>query len=481
MRVELRARGTDGQADEQAPAGRDDAGELDRRTPGPPWIQGVAVPAEPDVLGDVQAGDGLKRAISEREVEDRAGDRIEPREVQLERAQVDERHGHERRQADDERDPRADVDVAIGAQLRDLPRRPSVLERVVRFEGRRGRPVEQLREVVQARQPRRARKPLVGAAVAQVARVGAKRLQCLDRGGDGLEVPVGGVEGTARGGIGREHEARDATPGAAGLLFGRIAYVAGKIKTTSIGLAGRVADSIPPLRRALDRRIPAAGHRERMRFYAQFVSPGDLVFDVGANMGNRTDVFAALGATVVAVEPQAACRRRLAARYAGNPRVHLVDAGLGPAEGARTLYVSSEHTLTTMSEEWIDATRRSGRFAGYSWPEQQTVPITTLDRLIEEHGVPRFCKIDVEGFEVEVLKGLSGPLQVVSLEFASEFLDRTGEALALLAARGASRFNLSHGESYVLALADWVDLATVEAELAALPGLSFGDVYARFA
>jgi FkbM family methyltransferase len=246
-------------------------------------------------------------------------------------------------------------------------------------------------------------------------------------------------------------------------------------------LASRAANSHPAVRRAIDRRLHSPGHRARKRFYAQFVEAGDLAFDVGANMGNRTEVFRELGATVVAVEPQEACQLELTRRYGDHPRVHLVRAGLGPETGERILYVGSEHTLTTMSSDWIDATQRSGRFATYSWTQHGAVPITTLDRLVDEYGTPRFCKIDVEGFEVEVLKGLSRPLHVVSLEFASEFLDRTRTALALLSALGARRFNLSLGESYALYLPAWVDLDAVEAELAGLPDrLAFGDVYASF-
>lgn len=49
----------------------------------------------------------------------------------------------------------------------------------------------------------------------------------------------------------------------------------------------------------------------RLEFYSQFIHPGDLVFDVGANVGNRTKIFLRLGARVVAFEPQASCARVL--------------------------------------------------------------------------------------------------------------------------------------------------------------------------
>jgi FkbM family methyltransferase len=261
-----------------------------------------------------------------------------------------------------------------------------------------------------------------------------------------------------------------------------MASIVQKTRGTLVRLATRAADSHPGLRRALDRRLSSAGHRARTQFYAQFVAPGDLVFDIGANVGNRTAVFEALGAVVVAVEPQAACQRELARRYGRKERVHLVRAGLGARIGTLDLYVGSAHTLTTMSSDWMEATRRSGRFSGHTWTRQGTVPVTTLDELIREYGRPGFCKIDVEGYEVEVLEGLSQPLGVVSLEFAAEYLNKTKAALELLSTLGAREFNLSLGESYVLHNADWVGAEAIVAALTGLADpLAFGDVYARFA
>lgn len=245
--------------------------------------------------------------------------------------------------------------------------------------------------------------------------------------------------------------------------------------------ADRVSAYHPVLRHVYDRQLERINHRSRKTFYSQFLGPGDLAFDVGANMGNRLSVFAELGATVVAVEPQATCQIELARRFGDQSHVHLVNAGLGPEPGTRVLYIGSEHTLTTMSPDWIDATRRSGRFSQYSWEEHGSVPVITLDQLIEEYGTPRFCKIDVEGFEVDVLRGLSQPLDTVSLEFSTEVLDRTNMAIELLAALGAKQFNFSQGESYVLDLPTWVDRESISSTLAALPDpLAYGDVYARF-
>lgn len=56
-----------------------------------------------------------------------------------------------------------------------------------------------------------------------------------------------------------------------------------------------------------DRRDGRADDARRMAFYKQWIKPGDLVFDIGANIGNRTRVFADIGARVVAVEPLPHC------------------------------------------------------------------------------------------------------------------------------------------------------------------------------
>lgn len=240
---------------------------------------------------------------------------------------------------------------------------------------------------------------------------------------------------------------------------------------------GRVANAHPALYR-LARRY---GHKERLRFYRQFIAPGDIVFDVGAHIGNRTDVFYDLGATVIAAEPQAACVRQLQRRYGREPRVHIVEAAVAETEGTREMRLAQNSTLGTLSDRWIEGTQASGRFSNVSWDQRTVVPTTTLDGLIAHYGVPAFCKIDVEGYESEVLAGLSQPLGVVSIEFASELLDQTRTCIYQLSRLGATSFNCSIGESYEMALECWTG---PEELLDALEGdsgeLTFGDVYARF-
>jgi len=228
--------------------------------------------------------------------------------------------------------------------------------------------------------------------------------------------------------------------------------------------------------------------RKLLRFYSQFVNEGDLCFDIGANIGNRTKVFLKLGATVVAVEPQNICMRKLLKKYGNNDKVFLIHKALGAREGEGNLILSNSHTVSSMSKEWIDCVRDSDMFftstSAFQWHKNVSVPMTTLDKLIEKYGSPTVCKIDVEGFEHQVIKGLSQPVKVISFEFTPtpKLINLAIESIKHLAAIGSVQFNYSFGESMVLALPEWVDDSKICNVLLSIPYKTAfsGDIYARF-
>ena len=223
-------------------------------------------------------------------------------------------------------------------------------------------------------------------------------------------------------------------------------------------------------------------HRtEKDRLYAQFVKKGDLVFDVGAHVGDRVACFRRLGARVVAIEPQPALAFALKMLYGGDRKVIIERNAVGRRDGALELKINIDNpTVSTASRAFIDAAKRAQGWEGQVWEKTITVPVTTLDALIQAHGIPSFVKIDVEGFEAEALAGLTRPVEALSFEFTTIQRDVAERCIARCQALGFRRYNAALGESQTLG--DWRSAEDIGRWLRELPhAANSGDIYAGMA
>jgi FkbM family methyltransferase len=215
--------------------------------------------------------------------------------------------------------------------------------------------------------------------------------------------------------------------------------------------------------------------------YRDFVGPGDLVFDIGAHVGDRIGAFRRLGARVVALEPQPALAKTLRLLYGRDPMVTIRDEAAGRQPGSVTLNLNlSNPTISTASVEFIAAAAGAPAWQGQVWSKRVQVPLTTLDALIAQHGTPAFIKIDVEGYEAEVLAGLSEPVEALSFELTLIQPDVAHACIARCQALGYAQFYASLGESQTFEHAVWIDAKAIARWLDALPlQANSGDIYAR--
>jgi len=210
-------------------------------------------------------------------------------------------------------------------------------------------------------------------------------------------------------------------------------------------------------------------------FYRAFIPPCSLCFDIGAHYGGKTRLFRQLGAAVIAVEPLADCCATLQRKFGNDDRVILFAGACGEVERTATLHRSSLNPQnSTLSDDFA-----GNLGSDVEWEDCDRIEVTTLDRLIEQHGLPAFCKIDTEGYELDVLKGLSVAIPALSFEFHANDLGRTGKCVQRLVALGYQRFNYICEPTEEFIAADWLSPAALLARLGENDLDASGNVFAR--
>lgn len=240
-----------------------------------------------------------------------------------------------------------------------------------------------------------------------------------------------------------------------------------------------IARTILSLKRKILHPEAARQEKREIIFYSKFIKKGDLCFDVGANIGNKTNIFLKLGAKVIAIEPQDFACQKINKLYGDNKNLIVINGGLASKPGHLKLSICEEcNVISTMSDRW----QEEGRFSkDYKWNRTQSVPVTTLDNLIAQYGTPKFCKIVVEGFEREVLEGLTKPIPCISFRFHKEFLKDTEKCINHLLALKPTESNCSIGVSASLFFPQWVPLDELYARLQKIEDEKlWGDIYVKF-
>ena len=228
------------------------------------------------------------------------------------------------------------------------------------------------------------------------------------------------------------------------------------------------------LYRLLNKSQLAKFHQE-LEFYSKLIEPGSLCFDVGANIGEKTEVFLKIGASVVAFEPQPDCMKELKARCGHyRKKLCMCQSAVGEESGEAVLHLRESSGQASLLSNWQGKPKNN-----------ISVPVTTLDRAIVEFGKPDYCKIDVEGYELNVLKGLTQAIPLLSFEYhlTECEIETTRACLNYLSKFGELLINLTPSSILVFTFQDWM---TIDQFLKVFPdglrnreGYFYGDIFVR--
>jgi FkbM family methyltransferase len=223
--------------------------------------------------------------------------------------------------------------------------------------------------------------------------------------------------------------------------------------------------------------------------WQQFIRPGCLCFDIGANRGRKVWVMRQLGARVLAVDPLYAFGDEFM------PEFHWKFG-----DDSQVLFlaraISSDHTVTininrfmpeysSIDKRWMNESSHAPKFGqSYYVPTSlitRQAQTATLDALITVHGQPRFIKIDVEGGENEVIATLSTPVMALNMEFHQDWIPI--RALEHMDALGAYQWNYCLNEWPEFIMPEWVCrgklLDYLKTHLTDSGAGSWGDIYGR--
>jgi FkbM family methyltransferase len=204
-----------------------------------------------------------------------------------------------------------------------------------------------------------------------------------------------------------------------------------------------------------------------------------MYFDIGSNIGNWSLANINLCDKIISIEASPITFTRLVNNCKNDKIILLNYAVCNNNNDDITFYQANCSTLSTINKDWL--TKDTSRFYNYSYTEI-TCKTITIDKLIQQYGLPDLIKIDVEGGEYECIISLTQKVKLLCFEWASEVNDITFKCIDYLLNLGYTQFYIQNGDNYLFRPQDndFYDISTIKTKLSnTIPKEDWGMIWCK--
>ncbi len=177
------------------------------------------------------------------------------------------------------------------------------------------------------------------------------------------------------------------------------------------------------------------------------MTPSDLIYDIGMHDGTDTRYYLNAGWRVVAIDANPDLVEQARVRFApeiSRGRLTCLNLGIGGADEVRPFYVcESKSAWSSFDPEWIARAKEPYHIV--------EIPCRRMDRILAEHGSPHYIKIDVEGWDLRCLDGLSPSAAPPYLSLEIALIDGLA-AIDRMESLGYTGFKLINQQTHTVSL-----------------------------
>lgn len=204
-----------------------------------------------------------------------------------------------------------------------------------------------------------------------------------------------------------------------------------------------------------------------------------MYFDIGSNIGNWSLANIDRCDKIISIEASPITFNRLVDNCKDDRIILLNYAVCNNNCNDITFYQADCDTLSTINKEWLTA--ETSRFYNCRYKEI-TCKTITIDRLIQQYGLPDLIKIDVEGGEYDCICSLTQKVKLLCFEWACETNSITLNCIDYLYNLGYTEYYIQMGDNYVFRPQDndYYDMNTVKTKLShTIPKRDWGMIWCK--